>query len=169
MAKFLWTQKSDFGLGPRFGHAMAFDSNRGRTCCLVGPAPGAQYWAIRGSGTGRFGPRWPIVARDRERTTLWFTTVPGKLASFSEAVGPPSPPTPPTWGTHGSGMGKIGPSLQTPVRFRAPTMQWRSTAAEIGPCYLEATAKTVGFWIPRSSTARSGPNRKTPDRKITSQ
>jgi len=40
MAKFLWTQKSDFGLGPRFGHAMAFDSNRGRTVLFGGTGAG---------------------------------------------------------------------------------------------------------------------------------
>jgi hypothetical protein len=73
---------------------------------------------------------------------------------------PPTPPTPPTWGTHGSGMGRIGPSLQTPVRFRAPTMQWRSTAAEIGPCYLEAVREFGGQeWTQQADT---GPNVESP-------
>src|SRR5215475_10572466 len=53
-------------------------------CCSVGTA-GMQYWVIRGSGTGRFGPRWTILVPDRDRGTPWFTTAPGKSASFSEA------------------------------------------------------------------------------------
>jgi hypothetical protein len=167
MAKFLWTQRSDFGPGPREGHVMAFDSSRGRTVLFGGLGPGDALLGDTWEWGGRFGPRWPVLVRDRERRPPWFTTAPGKLASFSEAVGSPSPLTP-TWGTHGSGMGRIGPSLQTQVRFRAPTMQWRSTATEIGPCYLEArcSAKTVRFWIPGSSTARSGPNRQTLDRML---
>ena len=36
MAKFLWTQRSNFGPGPRTDHAMTFDSQRGRTVLFGG-------------------------------------------------------------------------------------------------------------------------------------
>jgi len=36
MARFLWTQKQDIGPAPRFGHAMAFDTGRGRVVLFGG-------------------------------------------------------------------------------------------------------------------------------------
>ena len=41
MAKFLWTQRSDFGPGPRASHAMTFDSQRGRTVLFGGDSGNA--------------------------------------------------------------------------------------------------------------------------------
>src|SRR6516164_208567 len=48
MAKFLWTQRSDFGPSPRAGHAMTFDSKRGRTVLFGGV----------GAGGALFGDTW---------------------------------------------------------------------------------------------------------------
>ena len=53
MAKFLWTQRSDFGPAPRAEHAMAFDSQRGRTVLFggvgMGEAPLGDTWEWDGS------------------------------------------------------------------------------------------------------------------------
>ncbi|MCK9619126.1 MAG: kelch repeat-containing protein [Methylobacter sp.] len=58
MSKFLWAQKSNFGPSPRAGHAMAFDSKRGRMVLFGGnsDAGGLIRSATPGNGmkhTGR--------------------------------------------------------------------------------------------------------------------
>jgi hypothetical protein len=62
MTRLLWTQRSDFGPSPRFGHAMAFDSNRSRVVLFGGFAfPGGPLPVLVGDTWEWDGDDWTQV------------------------------------------------------------------------------------------------------------
>jgi hypothetical protein len=165
MGKFLWTQRSDFGPGQRTSHAMTFDSQRGRTVLFGGNSGDAvlgDTWEWDGSFWTQMDNSGP---GPRTEHAMVYDSV-RQVSILFGGRGPADPADSPNLGDTWQWDGQDWTNLQTPARFHAPSMEWRSTAAEIGPCYLEAwrgTSRTS--WIPGSSTARNGRNRQTPDRR----
>jgi hypothetical protein len=170
VAKFLWTQRSNFGPSARTNHAMTFDSQRGRTVLFGGFGTGDAILGDTWEWDGSFWTQMDDVGPGprAEHAMVYDSARQASLLFGGRRPPTPTPPTtPPTWGTPGSGTGRLGLNLQTPVRFRAAPMEWRSTAAEIGPCFLEARHEASRpSWIPGSSMARIGLNRQTPVRQV---
>jgi hypothetical protein len=86
MSRFFWTQKQDMGPWPRGGHALAYDSGRGRVVLFGGvatvPAPtpsipnGFTTFNDTWEWTVRCGVRWQISDRRRAAITCWSMTPP---------------------------------------------------------------------------------------------
>jgi hypothetical protein len=140
MVKFLWTQKSDFGPGPRESHAIAFNSNRRRTVLFGGSGAGRKIGRYVGAGRVVLDPDGRYWSGTASRQP-WSTTASGKSASFSEAVGPHTPRLQRLGGHMGVGWAGLDParklrseSVQLPCdgvrqRQKSDRAIWRRSAA----------------------------------------
>ena len=169
MAKFLWTQRSNFGPSARTNHAMTFDSQRGRTVLFGGFGTGDAILGDTCEWDGSFWTQMDDVGPGpRAEHAMVYDSARQASILFGgrRPANPDAPDSPDFWDTW-QWTGRLGLHLQTPVRFRAAPMEWRSTAAEIGPCFLEARHEpSRPSWIPGSSIARIGLNRQTPVRQV---